>query len=568
MNNNLLELTPELLKKMSLSELEKLANDIRKFLIEKITITGGHLGPNLGVVELTIALHYVFNSPNDQFIFDIGHQAYTHKIITGRAKWFDNLRQKDGISGFTSYQESSHDVWEAGHAGTSLSALMGVLYSKNLLSDNTFSIGIIGDGALSSGMSLEALNLIGYHNLPGIIIINNNRMSISKSVGQISKILNDEFKVKKDFFNHLGYHFVEVENGHDLNELIKCLKQAKTISKPQIILVNTVKGKGHLAAEVDQIGKYHMISSYNKASVITWSQAIAMLIEDIQDEIETVVVIPAMELGSHLTGFKEKFSNRFLDVGISEEHAASMAAAIAKNDIPVILSLYSTFSQRAYDQILNDIARPGLGVFITIDRAGLIAGDGDTHQGIYDVSMFNAMPNLTISAPRNIQDAADLLRFGLKTKSPFVMRFPKEEISSELSYVKRDINYGWDVLNQGNDLTIISYGPITERITKLVKKYKLSVEVVSAKFIKPMDYDLLNQIFASNHSILVIEEIVNIGGLYSEILRYKEMMGYNNIILDHNLNDLKIPHLTESEVKEFASFDDEAILSLIKYAIR
>lgn len=568
MNNNLLELTPEILKQMSLSELEKLANDIRKFLIEKITITGGHLGPNLGVVELTIALHYVFSSPNDQFIFDIGHQAYTHKIITGRAKGFDNLRQKDGISGFTSYQESLHDVWEAGHAGTSLSALMGVLYSKNLLKDNTFSIGIIGDGALSSGMSLEALNLIGYHNLPGIIIINNNRMSISKSVGQISKILNDEFKVKKDFFNHLGYHFVEVEDGHDIKELIKCLKHAKTISKPQIILVNTVKGKGHLAAEEDQIGKYHMISSYNKASVITWSQAIAMLIEDIQDEIETVVVIPAMELGSHLTGFKEKFSNRFLDVGISEEHAASMAAAIAKNDIPVILSLYSTFSQRAYDQILNDIARPGLGVFITIDRAGLIAGDGDTHQGIYDVSMFNAMPNLTISAPRNIQDAADLLRFGLKTKSPFVMRFPKEEISSELSYVKRDINYGWDVLNQGNDLTIISYGPITERITKLVKKYKLSVEVVSAKFIKPMDYDLLNQIFASNHSILVIEEIVNIGGLYSEILRYKEMMGYNNIILDHNLNDLKIPHLTESEVKEFASFDDEAILSLIKYAIR
>lgn len=565
--NDFEKLTPAKLKLMSLGELESLASDIRDFLISKINQTGGHLGPNLGMVELTIALHYVFNSPYDQFIFDIGHQAYTHKILTSRAKGFNKLRSKGGMSGFTSYQESKHDVWEAGHAGTALSALMGVLYSHQIDKSSHRAIAIVGDGALSSGMSLEALNLISYHNLPGIIIINNNKMSISKSVGKMSQLLNGSSKVKSEFFKTLGYEFLEVEDGHNLRDLINTFTRIKDIKKPQVILVNTVKGKGYPEAEKDTIGKYHMISPV-KCKYPTWSEVISTLILEIQKEIPTMVVVPAMEVGSHLTKFKEKYPNRFLDVGISEEHAATMSAALVKNNKNVVLSLYSTFSQRAFDQILNDIARPNLGVFITIDRGGLIPGDGDTHQGIYDVSMFNMMPNVTITMPANIQDASDLLRYGLKLRKPFIMRFPKGYVNDEITYDKRDITISWDQITSGNKLNIITYGPLVKDLKTLIEETKLPVSLYNAKFLKPIDTNQLNDIFSNGKPILVIEEIVNKGGLYQEILDQKEKGKHHSLVMTHSLNDLNIPHLNEEEIKEFVSFDLKSIHKLIKDAIR
>lgn len=565
--NKLKDLTPKKIKNMSLAELTSLASDIRSFLIETINLTGGHLSPNLGVVELTIALHYVFDSPNDQIIFDIGHQAYTHKILTERAEGFHKLRQKDGVSGFTSYEESAHDVWESGHAGTALSALMGVLYSNKIDKVNNHAVAVIGDGALSSGMSLEALNLISYHHLPGIIVINNNKMSISKSVGKISEILNGDYQTKHAFFEKLGYNFLEVNDGHDLNNLIETFKQAKEEQKPVIILVNTIKGKGFKKAEADQVGTYHMISS-KKSKLPTWSQVVSQLILDIQEEIPTMVVVPAMEVGSHLSDFRKAYPKRYLDVGISEEHAATMAAALAKNNKNVILSLYSTFSQRAFDQILNDIARPSLGVFITIDRAGLIAGDGDTHQGIYDVSMFNLMPNTYIASPSNIQEAADLIRFGLKLNKPFIMRYPKGLVSEKTNYTKRDITHGWNQVLSGSDLNIIASGPLVNKIKNLAITNNLSINLYNALFVKPIDYQMLSKVFKNEKPILVIEENINVGSLYPEILRYKEAMNYESKVIDHSLNDLLIPHLNELELYEFASFDDESLVQLIKHAIR
>ena len=565
--NNLETLTPAKLKKLSVDELNVLASQIREFLINNITKTGGHLGPNLGVIELTIALHYVFNSPKDQFIFDIGHQAYTHKIITSRAKGFHKLRSKDGISGFTSYNESIHDVWESGHAGTALSALMGVLYSNKIDKNTNRAVAIVGDGALSSGMSLEALNLISYHNLPGIIIINNNKMSISKSVGKMADILNGDYKVKSSFFKTLGYEFTEIEDGHNLNDLINVFNVAKEVIKPQVILVNTIKGKGIKEAEQDQIGKYHMISSDKKTSS-SWSEVISNLILEIQEEIPTMVIVPAMEVGGHLTNFKNKYPNRFLDVGISEEHAATMSAAVAKNKKNVILSLYSTFSQRAFDQILNDITRPNLGVFMTIDRSGLIPGDGDTHQGIYDVSMFLMMPNITVTMPSNIQDAADLLRYGLQLNKPFVMRFPKGNVETDFSYIKRNIKLSWDKITSGNKLNIITYGPIVNDIKNIIIDANLSVNLYNAKFIKPIDLKKLNEIFANGNPILVIEEIFNKSGLYQEILEYKEQNNFKSKVLTHSLQDINIPHLNESEIKEFASFDTNSLKEIIKHALR
>ncbi|MGI6787842.1 MAG: 1-deoxy-D-xylulose-5-phosphate synthase [Acholeplasmataceae bacterium] len=565
--NDLPNLTPAKLKLMSVDELNSLASVIRDFLIDKIQLSGGHLGPNLGVVELTIALHYVFDSPKDQLIFDIGHQAYTHKIITSRAKGFDKLRASGGISGFTSYEESIHDVWESGHAGTSLSALMGFLYSNKIDKSNHRAVAVVGDGALSSGMSLEALNLISYHNLPGIIIINNNKMSISKSVGKLSEILNGSHQVKSDFFNNLGYEFTEVVDGHNLTALIETFKHAKKVYEPQVILVNTIKGKGLLAAEEDQVGKYHMIDNQTKIHM-SWSEVVSNLILDIQEDIKTMVVVPAMEIGSHLTKFKEKYPNRFLDVGISEEHAATMSAALAKNNKNVILSLYSTFSQRAFDQILNDISRPNLGVFITIDRSGLIPGDGDTHQGIYDVSMFSMMPNITITMPSNIQDAADLLRYGLLLKKPFIMRFPKGEVIEKFEYQKRQIKRSWDQLTYGNKLNIVTYGPLARSLEILINKQNLNVNLYNAKFIKPLDFDKMTEIFNNGLPILVIEEIVNRSGLYQEILEFKEEGNYHSKVISHSLQDLKIPHLSNDEIRKFASFDLETIYEIIKYAFR
>lgn len=565
--NNLLTLTPEKVKAMTIPELETLANDIREFLIQQIEINGGHLGPNLGVVELTIALHYVFNSPTDQIIFDIGHQAYTHKIITKRAKGFEKLRQEGGVSGFTSYKESPHDIWESGHAGTSLSALMGVLYSNKIEKNDSHAVAVIGDGALSSGMSLEALNLIGYHNLPGIIIINNNKMSISKSVGKISEIINASFEDKKCFFNQLGYELMEVLDGHNLEALIDTLNKSKEVRKPLVIIVNTIKGKGHEKAENDEIGAYHMISN-RTIDKKTWSACVSDLILDIQEEIPTMVVVPAMEVGSHLTKFRQHYPKRFLDVGISEEHAATMSAALAKNNKTVILSLYSTFSQRAFDQILNDISRPNLGVFMTIDRAGLIAGDGDTHQGIYDLSMFMLMPNMTITAPSNLQDAADLLRYGLLLKKPFVMRFPKGYIDEDNQYEKRLITPNWDIIKTGTQLNVITYGPLVREIEKMIETNDLDINLFNAKFIRPLDYKLLEKIFNNELPILVIEENVNSGGLFSEILKFKEAMSFESHVIDHSITDILIPHLSENMIKEFTSFDNKAILQLIKHAIR
>ncbi len=565
--NDLFNLTPAKLKLMSLDELNSLAKSIRNFLIDKIIKNGGHLGPNLGVVELTIALHYVFNSPKDQLIFDIGHQAYTHKIITSRGVGFDKLRKHGGVSGFTSYSESNHDVWESGHAGTALSALMGVLYSNQIDHNDHRAIAIVGDGALSSGMSLEALNLISYHNLPGIIVINNNKMSISKSVGRMSEILNGSFDKKLSFFNKLGYEFVEIKDGHNLKELINTFNKIKHIKKPQVVLVNTLKGKGYLDAENDQAGKYHMVSS-ETSSHPTWSEVVSEIILKLQKEIPTMIVVPAMEVGSHLTKFKEKYPSRFLDVGISEEHAATMAAALAKNDKNVILSLYSTFSQRAFDQILNDIARPNLGVVITIDRAGLIPGDGDTHQGIYDVSMFHLMPNTIITMPSNVQETADLLRYGLLSKKPFIMRFPKGFVNEDIIFNSRSIDISWDQITKGKLLNIITYGPLVREIENLINDNNLDVNLYNAKFIKPIDLIKINEILSNNLPILVIEEIANKGCLYQEILDIKEKGSYTSKVIQHSLHDLSISHLSSKEIKEFTSFDINSIYELIKNAIR
>lgn len=565
--SNLLNFNLKDLKKMNIEELEELASLIRSFLIESITKTGGHLGPNLGVVELTIALHYVFCSPEDQIIFDIGHQAYPHKILTSRAKGFSKLRKEGGVSGFVSYEESPHDVWESGHAGTSLSAMMGSLLSiKNSDNPNRKVVAVIGDGALSSGMSLEALNLIGYHQLPGIIIINNNKMSISKSIGQISNILNsDDFRKKEIFFKTLGYKFTEID-GHNLKALINVLNEAKDLSEPVVILANTIKGKGLKEAEEDRIGYYHNVSPKGAVKNKSWGNLVVDIIEEINQNIETKIVIPAMEVGTGFIKFKEKYPNRILDVGISEEHAATMSASLAKNGENTILSLYSTFSQRAFDQILNDIARPNLPVTILIDRAGIISGDGDTHQGIYDVAAFDLMPNTIISEAGSAQELRNLLYTAITTNKPFIVRYPKRDIDLDGYELKpfEKIDLTWTKIVPGKDINIITSGEMVGRINNLIKNTKLSVNLINARFIKPIDELMLKEVFSNKKPILVIEEYQNTSGLYSKILDFKEKNNFLSKVRSYSLLSKKISHGTYEELLSTLKFSDSDLLKIIK----
>ncbi|MDO9629257.1 MAG: 1-deoxy-D-xylulose-5-phosphate synthase, partial [Acholeplasmataceae bacterium] len=408
---------PSFLKKLNPKELRKLADDIRLFLIDSITKTGGHLSSNLGTVELIIALHYVFNSPDDVIIYDVGHQAYTHKILTGRINEFDTLRHTSGLSGYINYKESIHDQWESGHAGTALSALLGVLYAKHVKSELGEGIAVIGDASITNGMAFEALNLLGSDaNKRGIVILNDNEMSISKSVGSFSKALTKfrsmkivikwkrvwatilpgfivrflgrikrglrGFLQRQNIFEDLGYMYIGPIDGHDIKGLIYSLKRIQKIKKSVVLHIITEKGKGHIEAENDKIGTFHGVSkpSNGKKYGISWSELICLNMVELQKHIKTFVIMPAMEVGAQFSNFAAQFNDRYIDVGIAEEHAATMAASMAHQGVPVFLPLYATFAQRAFDQILNDIARSNHHVVFGIDRAGIVGEDGSTHQ--------------------------------------------------------------------------------------------------------------------------------------------------------------------------------------------
>ncbi|MGL4372855.1 MAG: 1-deoxy-D-xylulose-5-phosphate synthase, partial [Turicibacter sp.] len=440
---------PSFVKKLSNRQLKILCKDLRTFLIDSVSKTGGHLSPNLGVVELTVALHKVFNTPDDKIIWDVGHQSYIHKLLTGRADQFSTLRQHKGLSGFPKRKESSHDCWETGHASTSISAAVGMAYARDLQEDDYHVIAVIGDGSMTGGMAYEALNHIGHTNNRLIVILNDNEMAIGPSVGALNNLLgsirtNDSYintkrhvkellkntnflnqmmhrakdSVKQLFiedsaFDAMGFKYLGPIDGHNMNDLVKNLTFAKKYTDGPVLLhVKTTKGKGYSFAEADKLGTWHGIGKFNKntgkveeekkENMISWSKLISDgLIELTENDSRVAVITPAMMTGSALTKYASIYPDRTIDVGIAEEHAVTMAGGMASQGMKPFVSIYSTFFKRAYDQVHHDIARQKLNVVFGVDRAGIVGADGETHQGIYDIAMLRHIPNMTIMMPKD-----------------------------------------------------------------------------------------------------------------------------------------------------------------------
>ena len=599
---------PSFIKSLSKRELKELANQIREFLIENISKTGGHLSSNLGVVEITIAMYYVFDPEKDKFLFDVGHQSYVHKILTGRAKDFSTLRKWNGLSGYIDKRESKYDVWESGHAATSISAMSGMLVANK----DEKVVTLIGDSSIVNGVSLEGLNFLGANkNLSPIIILNDNKMGISKSVGALSKSLsrlhgnsiwsntkkfldfifpipisNFFHKVKVflkklisrlNLFEDMGFDYYGPVNGNNINACIRALKRIKKKNGPVLVHILTQKGKGYAPSEQDESGNYHGVSPFDiktGKSLIqknndnhSYSKVVAEYLYNKRKKEQFYVVTPAMKSGAKLEEFAESYKDDFFDVGIAEEHAAIMSAGIALNNKKVVLLYYSTFSQRAYDYILNDICRQNLNVIIGLDRAGVVGEDGQTHQGIYDVSMFASMPNILVTMPKNATEVIGLFNYAFIHNGPIVVRYPRCNVNVDLTSI--DYNHiiypSWEEVLSGENICIITYGFDVLRINDMITSNRLNIGLVNARFINKLDDNLLSILFKKYDKFVVVEQVVSKGTLYHSLLEYAQTNNYNKIIkkLSFSPNDI-IDHGSIEEVLCHYGMSEEDFLNTLK----
>lgn len=596
---------PSFLKNMSVKELEALSEDVRQFLIQTCAKTGGHIGANLGVVELTIALHKHYNSPEDKILWDVGHQSYIHKILTGRGHQFDTLRQYKGLCGFPKLRESAHDVWEAGHSSTSLSAAMGMAKARDILKQNHHVIPVIGDGALTGGMALEALNNIGHDRTNMTIILNDNEMSIAPNVGAMhnmlgrirmnqgynklkldaeavlsrlpggSKIRESADRIKDSikylvvdgaFFEELGIRYIGPVDGHNFDELENALQTADSINKPVLVHVVTKKGKGYHPAENDKIGTWHGLGPYKletgeqiKGQPLgpSWSQFMSdEILSYAKKDKRVVAITPAMPVGSKLTRFQSELPEQFFDVGIAEQHAVTMAAGLAIEGFKPYVAIYSTFLQRAYDQVLHDVDRQNLNVIFGIDRSGLVGADGETHQGVFDVGFLSQFPNMTISMPKDENEARHIVHTAMQHQSgPFAIRYPRGNgYGVSLSDDKQLLKIGsWESLRPGDEITLISYGPTVHTLmeaAQMLNDKGISARVINARFIKPMDLDMLHDIGATQKPVIVAEEGMLNGGLGSQIATFLIEHGYHNPIKRIGIDDEYIEHGNVDQILE------------------
>ncbi|SHS80061.1 1-deoxy-D-xylulose-5-phosphate synthase [Mycobacteroides abscessus subsp. abscessus] len=614
---------PSFLKGLSQQQLQELSEDIRQFLIEKLSVTGGHIGPNLGVVELTIALHTCFTSPKDKILWDVGHQSYVHKILTGRASEFDTLRQYKGLCGFPKMIESEHDVWETGHSSTSLSAAMGMAIARDLKKEKSFVVPVIGDGALTGGMALEALNHIGHEKKNLIVVLNDNEMSIAPNVGALHSILGRlrtagkyhwakdelEYLLKKIpavggklattaerikdslkyllvsgmFFEEMGFTYLGPVDGHNYDELFENLAYAKKTEGPVLLHVITKKGKGYHPAESDVVGTWHGTGPYKietgafpkpaETPPPAWSKLVSETVRRLAREDERIVAItPAMPVGSKLEGFASEFPDRMFDVGIAEQHAATVAAGLATQKMKPFLAIYSTFLQRAYDQVVHDICRQNLNVFIGIDRAGLVGADGETHQGVFDIAFMRHMPNMVLMMPKDENEGQHMVNTALKyDDGPIAMRFPRGNgVGVPLDKDLKTIPIGtWEVIKEGEDVAILTFGttiPMALEAAKHLEQQGISVKVVNARFIKPLDRQMLSELFERKMPVLTIEEAVLQGGFGSSILEFAFENRYFDAVIDRmGIPDQFIEHGSVDELlKEIDLTVDSTIRKVIE----
>lgn len=615
---------PSFLKNLSNKELEELSREIRQFLIEKLSVTGGHIGPNLGVVELTIALHKCFESPKDKFLWDVGHQSYVHKILTGRACHFDTLRQHKGLCGFPKMIESEHDVWETGHSSTSLSAAMGMAIARDLKGENSHIVPIIGDGALTGGMALEALNHIGHEKKKLIVILNDNEMSIAPNVGALHSVLGRlrtagkyhwvkdelEYLLKKVpaiggqlastaerikdslkylfvsgiFFEELGFTYLGPVDGHDYEDLFENLAYAKKQEGPVLLHVITKKGKGYNPAENDKVGTWHGTGPYKmetgdfvkpESAPPAWSKLVSETVRKLARTDERIVAVtPAMPVGSKLEGFASEFPDRMIDVGIAEQHATTFAAGLATQNMKPFLAIYSTFLQRAYDQVVHDICRQNLNVFIGIDRAGLVGADGETHQGVFDIAFLRHLPNMVLMMPKDENEGQHMVYTAIKYEDgPIAMRYPRGNgLGVPMDEELKEIPIGtWEVLREGEDAAILTFGttiPMAMEAAEILAKHGVSVKVVNTRFIKPLDEEMLVGILNENMPILTIEEAVLQGGFGSFVLETSHDLGYQHVEIDRmGIPDQFIEHgSVDKLLEEIGMTTEDVVLRMQKLA--
>lgn len=607
--------SPSDLKKLTVEELKSLSSEIREFLINNVSNTGGHLGSNLGVVDLTLVLHYLFDSPKDAFIFDVGHQAYTHKIITGRKDKFHTLRTYGGISGFPKRNESEHDIEETGHSSTSLSFAYGLACSKELLGLRGDVIALIGDGAMTGGMALEALNNIAHTDIDIIIILNNNEMSIGKNIGAVSKFLNTTLNdalvheasekvrglvsnlpfgdIANEFidrgkgairtfvapgiaFREMGFKYFGPVDGHDYDELINTFQKVKSIRGPRIVQVNTTKGKGYKIAE-DNPAKFHGIAPFDietgelksKSSSKTFSSLAGECIIKAAEENKNVVAITAaMESGTGLTEYAKLFKDRFFDVGIAEQHAITFAVGLSENGMIPFVCLYSTFLQRGYDQVIHDVGIMNANVKFMIDRAGLVPDDGDTHQGVFDISFLRIVPNITIMAPIGEKDFKDMVQKSLEHKGPTVIRYNKSSVRELKDNIVSD-NFEIGKAHiireaQKTNNLIISYGQTLIDIYDAVNELDFDCSILNLSTLKPLDEETILNMIKKSDKVLIIEETIKKGGIGSAILELMCDNEINKAVKIHALPDKFFEVATRNELLKIYKLDKEGIKEIIK----
>jgi len=587
--------SPKSLKLLSFEQLNELASEIRQFLLFYLSKTGGHLASNLGVVELTLALHFVYDSPNDKFVWDVGHQTYVHKILTDRKKSFHSLRQFGGISGFPKRNESDHDCFETGHSSTSISAALGIARSRDILGEGFKVAAIIGDGSLTGGMAFEALNDAGHSATDLTVILNDNQMSISPNVGAIAKHLSrvrthpkyawfvksmGTFfnrlplmgkigakvfrKLKKSLkyffvpgiiFEEMGFRYLGPVDGHDLPNLITILQRSKAASGPVLIHVVTTKGKGYKRAESSP-DVYHsvppfklMTGEFNPQSPITFSQIVGeQLIDMAKRDKRVVAITAAMAEGTGLAMYKESFPERFFDVGIAEQHAVTLAAGMASHGIKPYVAVYSTFLQRAYDQILHDVCIQKLPVTLLIDRAGIVGEDGETHHGMFDIAFLRHIPNINIWAPKNIDEFRRMLEATLSVNAPVAIRYEKGPHISDnetISNPSSSFEFCWEISKEGRDCLVLAFGrmlAISSKAAEILDNKGISLQIVNARIIKPLDEHMLFCLAKQFSSWITIEDSVLYGGFGSCI---NEFVVKNNLkisMLNIGLPDSFIPH--------------------------
>lgn len=605
--------SPEDLRQIPADKLGQLAEEVREEIISVVSRNGGHLASNLGVVELTLALHRVFDSPRDKIIWDVGHQCYTHKLLTGRKERFESLRQHKGLSGFPTWRESQHDHFIVGHASTAISTALGIASGRDLRGEKFSVIAVVGDGALTGGMALEGLNNAGASGRNLIVILNDNTMSISKNVGAWSRYLTDlltdekynklkgevwelvgrfkrrdrirsmvakveesikGFLVPGIVFEKLGFRYLGPVDSHDISSLIRILEQMKGLKGPILLHALTHKGKGYKYAEEDA-PRFHGIGSFDKVTgnsngktgKPTYTEVFGKSLLELAERDDRIVAITAaMTLGTGLLGFSRAFPKRFFDVGIAEQHATTFASGLASQKLKPVFAVYSTFLQRAFDQVIHDVALQNLPVVLAIDRAGLVGADGPTHHGGFDLSYLRQVPNWIIMAPKDGNELRNMLHTAVNwNKGPVAIRYPRSDIPDILSEGFRSIDMGsWEKLKEGEDLAILAIGSMVYPALKASSDLEgegLGVEVMNARFAKPLDEKMLESLLARFDNIITVEENVLAGGFGSAILEFAEARGMSKVSIKRmGIPDKFIEHGSRGQLLADLGLDRDGIV--------